>query len=376
MDLSKNIYNAQFRARRWAIGKYYGLRRTSEKDVEANFAPRKILFVLTGLLGDSVMSIPAIIAAKHLWKDAHITLLCKKHNRELLAACPFIDDFYVFAPDPMSLRNKREIGELQKWLNESNFDLSVILLGDQFAHLLAKAKIPVRVGVRGDVLEPCLTHAYDIGSPQTWGSAERLNALRCLDYEIEHVKPQLWVEKSARVSTRDKLANLGLKNSRSYVVVHPFGSEPRKWWNLDKIPAAAEILKQKFDLDTVLIGGKETIPAIPAHLNESVINTAGQFNIQELTAVLDDAKVVVTTDSGPFHIAGALNKPIIGLFRERSPQLAGQNLSADVIFGDDAECRKQCGWNFCRTIPCCQLSNISVADVARAFEKVLSAANK
>ena len=95
MDLSKNIYNAQFRARRWAIGKYYEFRRTPEKDVGANFAPRKILFVLTGLLGDSVMSVPAIIAAKHLWKDAHVTLLCKKHNHELLAACPLIDDFYL-----------------------------------------------------------------------------------------------------------------------------------------------------------------------------------------------------------------------------------------------------------------------------------------
>ncbi|HEX8638283.1 MAG TPA: glycosyltransferase family 9 protein [Pyrinomonadaceae bacterium] len=341
----------------------------------ATFAPKRVLFVLTGLLGDSVMSVPAIVAARKLWKDAHLTLLGKSHNCELLSGCPLIDEFYVCNADPFSLRNSAEIRNLQKWLADQKFDLAIILLGDHTARLLSKAKIPVRIGVKGRPFECFLTHTYDIGSPQTWGAAERLNALRCLNYEIEHLSPQLWVREEARKTAREKLANLGLEKSRSFVAVHPFGSEPRKWWNLEKIAPTAEILKQNYGLETVLLGGRETVSAVSANLKKSVIDTTGQFDIQELMAVIDESKAVITTDSGPFHLAGALGKPIVGLFRERSPQLAGQYATADVIFGQDEECIKQCGWDFCRTIPCRQLSDISAANVELTVKSIFAVSN-
>lgn len=369
MNLLNYIYKAQFNTRRWLIGRYYRFHPSPRIIIRADFAPRKILIVMTGLIGDSVMSVPAIIAARNLWKDARITLLCKKHNHELLAACPHIDDFYELAADPMSLRNRDEIGKLQKWLNDSKFDLSIILLGDQFAHMLAKAKIPVRVGVKGDMLEPCLTYTYDIGSPRTWSAPERLNALRSLGYRIEHIKPQLWVNNEARERAHRKLADLGLKNGSRSIVLHPFGSEERKWWNLDKIPQTAEVLRQNFELDTILVGGKEIVPFVSSDVRKSVIDTTGKLDIQELMAVIDESKAVITTDSGPFHIAGALNKPIIGLFRSRSPELADQYSTANVILGENEQCQSRCGWNFCQAIPCRQLSSISVDSVVRKAEE-------
>lgn len=374
------IYSLQYKGREKTLSQWrllrniFSGRKNPQIDAKA-FTPEKVLFVLTGLLGDSVMSIPAIMAARQLWRNSHFAMLGKKHNCELLSACPMIDEFYVCNADPFSLRNSNELKNLKNWLNTQKFDLAIILLGDHSAHLLAKAKIPVRVGVKNRPMQPFLTHTYDIGSPQTWGAAERLNALRCLNYEVEHIEPRLWVQQRARETAREKLAKLGLKKAISFVVVHPFGSEPRKWWNLDKIPAAAEILTRKYGLETILLGGKETVSAVPANLKNSVIDTTGQFDIQELMAVIDESKVVITTDSGPFHIAGALGKPIIGLFRERSPELAGQYSTAAVIFGENEQCGKQCGWDFCRAVPCRQLSSISVSDVANAFSNTFAASN-
>jgi len=96
-------------------------------------------------------------------------------------------------------------------LRALQFDLAIILLGDQFAHLLARVGIPIRIGVKEHQLAPCLTHHYSIGSPRTWGPEERLGALRCLGYKVESVKPRLWVDRDARESASLKLRSFGIE---------------------------------------------------------------------------------------------------------------------------------------------------------------------
>jgi ADP-heptose:LPS heptosyltransferase len=364
MNLRSQIYTAQFNARRWLSGRYYRWRNVFEPPAELT-APRRVLMVVAGLLGDSVMSIPTIMAARQIWRDAEIVVLGKKHNFELLAACPFISDFYVYQPDPFSLKHKSETATLQKWLNEANFDAAFILLGDQFAHLLAKARIPLRVGVKGDLQEPCLTHTYEIGSPRTWGANERLNSLRALGCAVDNIAPQLWVQEAARQSAKQKLIECGLETAAEYAVVHPFGSTRRQWWSLDKTVELAHHLRSDYNLKTVLIGGRETIEAVTETVKENLVDTTGKLSLPELLAVIEGAKFVVTTDSGPFHIAGALQKPIIGLFRSRRPEHAAAYETAKTVFGKDETCQSACRWDFCRAKPCRQLEEISTDGVLK-----------
>jgi ADP-heptose:LPS heptosyltransferase len=111
----------------------------------------------------------------------------------------------------------------------------------------------------------------------------------------------------------------------------------------------------------VLIGGKETVGII--HTSADIIDTTGQLTLTELKAVIANAELVITTDSGPFHIAGAFGKQIIGLFRARRPELAGIFPAARVILGQNETCQKTCKWDHCRTANCKQLFNISVNDI-------------
>lgn len=382
MNLFKKIYTAQYRTQRWLLVKYYGLRQSPKNEVAPDFAPKKILIVLMGLLGDSVMNVPAIAATRNAWKDAHITLLCKNHHRELLAACPYINDFHVFQTDPMSWRSRNETQKLRRWLRESNFDLALILLGDQFAHLLAEANIPIRVGVAGDVFEPYLTHSYNIGSPRTWGIDERLNALRALGYRADSSLPELWVEESARKSARAKLLSLELGENEQYCVLHPFGSTPLQWWNVQDVKPLARLLYEKHRIKTVLVGKKYDLngvtvdPTVTEQIDSTVINTTGKLSLPELLAIIADAQLVITTDSGPFHIAGALKKPTIGLFRARRPEHARHYPTAETIFGLNESCQKHCRWDYCQANPCKQLFNITVEDVFKKADGRLSSIPK
>ena len=191
------IYEWQYRARQWAVGRLCRLRGGATA-TDPPSAPSRVLVVMTGLIGDTVMSTPLIVEARRLWPAAHITLLGRRHNCELLAACPLLDARYEAPAIPFSLRKRRELARLDAWLRAQNFDVALIALGDQFAAALARARIPVRVGVRGHALEPCLTHTYSIGSPREWGPHERLNALRSLGYEVGDAAPRLWVADEAR----------------------------------------------------------------------------------------------------------------------------------------------------------------------------------
>ena len=302
-----------------------------------------------------------------MWPGARITVLGKRHNRELLAGCPFVDEFYEFNADPFSLRRSPEVKELQAWLNGAGFDAAIILLGDQFAHLLARAGIPVRVGVKGAPLERCLTHTYEIGSPREWGTRERLNSLRIFGKEIGKSEPELWVDAEAAVSAGGKLGELGLADGERYAVLHPFGSTERQWWNLGEAGALAEFLSNKRGLSTVLVGGPETVSA--AARIGGVIDTTGKLTIRELVAVIANAETVITTDSGPFHIAGALRRPTIGLFRARRPEHRNAYSSARVVLGRDDSCDATCRWDMCASNPCRQMRNISLGDVERAAEE-------
>jgi ADP-heptose:LPS heptosyltransferase len=90
-------------------------------------------------------------------------------------------------------------------------------------------------------------------------------------------------------------------------------------------------------------------------------------------AVLTEASLVVTTDSGPFHMAGAIGTPILGVFRARRPEHAGQYSQAQVLFGQDDSCASRCAWDRCQELPCRQMLALSTAEVCDAARRVLRA---
>ncbi len=367
MDLRSSIYSRQWRVRqKLAAIRFGGSGTPTNVPLPAGFAPRKVLFILAGLIGDSVMSMAAIKAGRELWPEAAVTVLGKRQTREILVGTDHFDEFYEFDHDPFSLRRSGEVKQLLQWLANERFDLAIILLGDQFAHLLARVEVPIRVGTAGTPLEKCLTHTYEIGSPRTWGTNERLNAIRCLGYTVDRAVPGLAVDPNAAATARDKLRNLGL-DEEDYIVLHPFGSTRRQWWNLGASAKFAEAVRERHDLETVLVGGPEAAGSIGSELRDRVLDSTGLLSLGELIAVIADAKVVVTTDSGPYHIAGALGRPIVGLFRARRPEHAGAYPTATVLFGKSDECMADCGWDQCATEPCRQMSDISVAHVLKSI---------
>lgn len=365
------LYRFQYNARLAAHGLRCRRTRRLAPRFDPDRPPPRIVIVLVGLLGDTVLCTPLILEARRLWPDARISVLGRSHNVALLSGCPWIDELHTTAAEPFSLRRRHRMPELEAWLRGGEFDLAIIALGDHFAAILEKVGIPVRVGLRGHRLEPCLTHSYDIGSPRTWGPWERSGALRALGLETQEVVPRLSITESARSSGRRRLLPLGLGADEPYLVIHPFGSTPAQWWPTEQVNELGRRIRRELGLTTVLIGGGETRAAVLGKADD-VVDSRGALSLEELLGVIEQARLVVSTDSGPFHIAGALGRPIVGLFRARRPEHAGRYSQARVIFGCHHACKWQCQWDRCRERPCRQMRDLSATDVFSTIRGVLS----
>jgi ADP-heptose:LPS heptosyltransferase len=364
---SVSLYTWQYRAReRYVVARRLIGRKPPPPDT-APWPPRYVAFVLVGMLGDTVMCLPVLEAAREAWPQARLCAVVTPRIREMLAGIGYVDEFLVGTGDPMSIRGWKQTKQTEERLSERRFDVAILLGGDQYAPLFYKAGVPIRVGPAACVYEPLLTHNYVVDDGRTWGPYERLGALRALDVETTHRIPRLDLVPHARAEFqrwRDK--SLGGVN-HPYIVIHPFGSAARKRWPLDRVPGLARQVYQLTGVRSLLVGGSEfrgEVASIPSIADDkSLINIVGELSISQLLAAIESASLIVTTDSGPFHMAGALGKPIIGLFRGRSPGHANRYPQGRVILGGDHSCEKLCRWDRCHAEPCRQLNAISIDEV-------------
>jgi heptosyltransferase I len=88
-----------------------------------------------------------------------------------------------------------------------------------------------------------------------------------------------------------------------------------------------EALERDFGFRTMLLGGP---PAFEKDLAERIIQTASVQpmnllgdDVRRLVYLLDGATLVISPDTGPLHIARALDKPVIGLYGYTNPKRYG-----------------------------------------------------
>ena len=364
MSIKTHLYTWQYRMReRYVVARRLLGRKPPPSDV-AQWPPNSVAFVMTGMLGDTLMCLPVLETAREAWPQARLCAVVTPRIQEMLAGVGYVDEFLVGTGDPLSIRGRKQTKQTEKRLSERRFDVAIMLIGDQYAPLFYKAGVPIRVGPAACVYEPLLTRTYVVGDGRTWGPYERLGALRALGVDTPHRIPRLDLDPQARVEfQRWREESLGGSN-HSYIVIHPFGSTPRQRWPLDRVPQLARHVYELAGMRSLLVGGPE-FRGVASSLSDgqSLINTVGELSISQLLAAIESAELVVTTDSGPFHMAGALGKPVIGLFRGRRPEHADRYAQGRVIFGADHSCEKSCQWNRCQAEPCRQLNAISIEEV-------------
>jgi len=162
----------------------------------------------------------------------------------------------------------------------------------------------------------------------------------------------------------------GLLGAKPLIAINPVAKWETKLWANKKFSQLADILIDRYDAKIVFTGGPDdrpTIKDIMAVMKGHAVNLAGHTTLKMLAALYEKMVFVVSTDTGPMHMAAAVGTPVVALFGPTAPWRTGPFGSIHQIVRAELDCAP-CFKRECKTIDC--MEQISVQQVIDAIHKL------
>jgi len=264
-------------------------------------------------LGDVVVTLPALAAARAAWPGTHVTLIVRPELVAWLQDAGVADAVIGLQPPWQAWRPGNWIRLLRL---ARRFDLAFDFLGDPrnilCARLLARHAVGYAVRGGGFLLSRVAAYRPDLPIAQ--------QHLRLL--EVAAPTPaHLPVSPRCRAAAAQLLpATVG-----DFVVLHPGAGQPSKAWPHWQALA----LHLGGGAACVLTGTRAEAPqtaALAAALRRNghrVWDLAGRTGLPALVGILGRARWVLAPDTGVIHLARALGTPTLALFGPVNPEVWG-----------------------------------------------------
>jgi 3-deoxy-D-manno-octulosonic-acid transferase/heptosyltransferase-1 len=184
-----------------------------------------------------------------------------------------------------------------------------------------------------------MTHTVAISEEPRHAVENNLELLRVLD--VSEKVPSFRFEVSAVQQERVERKLQQLKVGTNFATIHACSNDAQRNWRPERFAAVADYLVEHHDLDVVLTGVDSdavynaSIISSMLHL-ERAHNAAGSFSLTDLPAFYERAQLMITVDTGPMHIAAAMQTPIVALFLPRlAPRHHPYGQSDGVVTGSE-----------------------------------------
>ena len=312
---------------------------------------RRLLVRGTNWVGDAVMSVPALKEIRRLFPRARISLLVRPWVRDVYSAVNFVDEVLVF--------DKRGIHEgwtgrlrLVKEIRRGEFDLAILLQNAfEAAFYPWLSGIPRRVGYARDGRSFLLTHALRIDPDvravhQVYYYLGILSGAGWLPGKTwQHRTPLsagIGVRDSDRESARNLLESRGVRQDEIIVGLNPgafFGGAKR--WLSDRYAAVADMLAGKFQARIVVFGApneRRIADEVSQMMTHKPLVLAGETSLGQLMGLLKACRILITNDSGPMHLAAALDVPLVAIFGSSSEIATGPLSSRAQVLKHPVDC--------------------------------------
>ncbi len=355
--LPKRLLRGLLQALLYALFSVLGVFTAIKRALTARRQPeaiRRILVIRLDLLGDLVMSLPAVDALKRTYPRAEVTVLALPYASGLLALAPEVD--HVLSFDVNLIRRPREVLRLANYraflaivrqLRASHFDLCLALHG-KFACVLAwLSGCRQTYGYAAEGYPLLLAHRQPGGRYQV-RQHEVLYNLKLAEaagasVDWSAVKgPHLLVPAAEQRRTRHVLAEFDIRLDQLLVVIHPGAANgSAKRWLPEYWSQLANRLHSDLHAAVVLTGTSadaDVVRQVAAGCAVQPLILAGQTTIPQLGALLKRADLVLSSDSGPAHMAAALGTPQVTLFGPTDPVVYAPFSPKSVVLRRDLPC--------------------------------------
>lgn len=283
---------------------------------------RKIAVLRANGLGDFIFVLPALHALKQTFPNDEIVFLGKKLHHDLLMNRPGPVDRVVIVPPYPGVGEAEDYQPDSEQVNnffnrmvEEHFDVAIQMHGGggNSNPFLLRLGAKVNIG-----LKACGAPPVDISIPYVRYFSETLRYLEVvsrLGAKTTDITPRLQVTPFDVMEARQAYPDLD--NIRA-VVIHPSATDPRRRWPTRNFAMIADFLIEQGL--TVFINGVRSETSIGEDIimqmqhRESIHNLCGNLPVTALAGLISVAELVISNDSGPLHLAYALNAPSIGIY--------------------------------------------------------------
>jgi heptosyltransferase II len=277
----------------------------------------KLLIELPSWMGDTVMATPAIENLIHFYKHPKITLIGSFISTELIKNHQNVDQTLVLNKKSINLyKTLKELGE---------FDVFISFRGSLRAKLM-KLYVSAKSKYQFDKKKYIKGHLV-----------ERYNNFVNDSLDINALPGKLILKTKKKNKDRKNKKLLGINPGASY-------GNAKRWYPKEFAHVASNLSSQ---YDIIIFGGPDEID-IATDIEQYLIqkrvsnyqNLAAKTTISELISQIANLDLFITGDSGPMHLAAALQVPTVAIFGPTNEKETSQWMNEkSMIVKRDLECQ-------------------------------------
>jgi ADP-heptose:LPS heptosyltransferase len=310
-----------------AIGSLLTFWRTLGKNDKIH-SPRNVLLIQLSRLGDMLLSTPLISSIKRTFPNCALSVVCTPWAKEAIRDNAYIDEIYTYEAfwEDRSTNSrpaaKHFVATLRliTWLRKKGFNLCFVVSSRTQPFLPMFGRLsgaPVVVGFSYKLGDGFLTHKIRPGSEHVaW---ENLRLLKEVFPESVLSRRLFYsIRDASRRTVKQFLQDSFAVHEARYLCITPTTAQKEKLWRENRW---AELIDRICDDDwkVVLAGTKDDIPYIDQILSRVLhksdcVSFSGKGSLNDLSALIEGAQGVITCESLPMHLAGALDVACVVLF--------------------------------------------------------------
>jgi ADP-heptose:LPS heptosyltransferase len=285
---------------------------------------RDVLVLRLDRIGDVLMSLPALDDLRRALPRARIRLAVGQWSRDVASSAP-VDELLVWSAPWAGRANEGADSMAELWRRAgalTGLDLALDLQGDVRASILMwRTRARLRVGYANTGGAYLLTHVVPLDETISWVEQNR-RAVESVVGTPAAAGRGTSLAAEVRADGERILSRLGLGARRPLVAIHPGGGRTVKQWPADRWSAVGARLQRGFGAALVLTGSESDRPlvaAVAAGLPEPPLDLAGKLPVRDLLALVSVLDLFLSPDTGPMHMACALDTPSVSVFGPSDP---------------------------------------------------------
>ncbi len=325
--------------------------------------PSKFLLVRLGSLGDVIHAIPAMAALRSRHPAARIDWLIDPRYTPILQLVEGLNEAIPINPRGDVWTLLRTIRQLRRTRYDAVVDLQGLLKSAVIARLAGARRV---IGLpREHLREPMARFFYsDMPDPGRDPHVIHKNLMLMRALGVDDLQVAFPLKMPRTVTGDTVAAGFG---PEGYAVINPGAAWPNKRWPPQRFGALAAEIRERIGVRSLVLWGpgEEGIASLVVGASRGAAELGPRTTITDLFAIVRRAKLMVSGDTGPLHIAAAVGTPVVALFGPTFAERNGPWARADITISRAPRC-------FCHYERKCRLLQPCIDDIA--VDEVVSAA--